>query len=229
MGKRYGQPCGLAAALDKVGDRWVLLIVRELLTGPKRFTDLKRVLAGMASNLLTSRLRDLENDGLVVREPGALGPAAYRLTPRGRALEEPIRALWRWGASAGVTAEKQPVAGRPHWLLVAIPAALGDDAPESLHVDAGLEVDGFTLALRVRDGRIELRPDALVPPEAFRMKTDYRSFMAFLTGAVSLKALEAAGKARIDGPKLARARFETLVALGCMAAGSVRPQVLAEP
>ena len=91
MPRRYNQFCALARALDVVGERWTLLIVRELLLGPRRFNELARALPGIGRNLLAARMRELREAGLVERRaPG------YDLTPRGRALEETLFALTRW-------------------------------------------------------------------------------------------------------------------------------------
>lgn len=97
--RRYAQACSVADALDRIGERWSLLIVRELLLGPLRFSDLARAVGGAPSDVLTRRLRDLEADGIVRRVE--LGPpaaaTAYELTELGRELEEPLLALGRWG------------------------------------------------------------------------------------------------------------------------------------
>ena len=98
--RSYGQYCGFARALELVGERWALLIVRDLLVGPKRFTEIQRGLPGIPTNILTSRLNELEDSGLVRRTVLAR-PAkgiAYELTDAGSALEGPVLALGRWGA-----------------------------------------------------------------------------------------------------------------------------------
>ena len=98
--KRYDQYCAVARALDVVGDRWVLLIVRELLAfGPSRYSDLKRGLPGIASNLLADRLKTMESEGLIERReaPAPIGAPLYQLTSRGLELEDVLRALTRWG------------------------------------------------------------------------------------------------------------------------------------
>jgi len=91
------EPSGLAAALEVVGQRWALLVVAELLGGSRRFGDLQRAL-GAPTNILSTRLRELQAAGLVYREPMAHNVLAYSLTSRGRALRGPIEALARWGA-----------------------------------------------------------------------------------------------------------------------------------
>jgi DNA-binding HxlR family transcriptional regulator len=100
--RAYGQYCGFARALEVVGERWTLLIVRDLLIAPKRFTDLLRGLPGIPTNGLTARLKDLEVDG-IVRRRALQHPersVVYELTDYGRDLEEAIDALGRWGAKA---------------------------------------------------------------------------------------------------------------------------------
>lgn len=96
--RSYGDPCGIARALDVVGERWALLIVRELLFGPKRFTDLKAGLADASPNVLSQRLRELEEGGVVQRRKA--GVALYELTDRGRELHPILLQLGRWGARA---------------------------------------------------------------------------------------------------------------------------------
>jgi DNA-binding HxlR family transcriptional regulator len=100
MGRReYGQSCSLACALDSVGERWSLLIVRELMLGPLRFSELARAVGGAPTDVLTKRLRKLERDGIVIRrELGSPNSgAAYELTELGRGLERPLLELSRWG------------------------------------------------------------------------------------------------------------------------------------
>src|SRR3954462_10329796 len=102
-GKRtYGDRCGIARALDAVRERWALLVVRELLLGPKRFTDLRAGLPHLSPDVLAQRLRELEEAGIGRRRP--LGPPAgsrvYELTERGRQLEPGVLALGRWGSVA---------------------------------------------------------------------------------------------------------------------------------
>src|SRR5215216_3549996 len=99
--RTYGDPCGIARALDVVGERWALLVVRELLLGPKRFTDLRTGLPHVSPDVLAQRLRELDQDGVVRRRTLAppAGSKVYELTERGRELEPVILALGRWGSS----------------------------------------------------------------------------------------------------------------------------------
>ena len=117
--RKFDQYCPVAHALSLVGERWSLLIVRELLHGPKRYTDLTHGLPGIGTNILAARLRDLEESG-VVRKRTLPPPAAstvYELTDYGRALEGPLLALGRWGAlSIGERQDGQSL--RSEWLAV---------------------------------------------------------------------------------------------------------------
>jgi DNA-binding HxlR family transcriptional regulator/putative sterol carrier protein len=100
MSRNYGQFCGLSRALDLLGGRWALLVVRDLLSGPKRFTELQEGLPGIPTNVLTTRLRELEEAGVAQRraQAGPGGGVVYELTPYGLQLEEPLLRLGYWGA-----------------------------------------------------------------------------------------------------------------------------------
>lgn len=146
VGRSYGQYCGLARALDVVGDRWNLLIVRELLPGPMRYSSLKASLAGIATNLLAERLRMLEGHGIVERRLGDAG-VLYALTQWGAELREPMEALGRWGAPLLATGRGDD-SFQPRWLALALPAMLrGRTAAPPLEI--GLEVEGLLIVLRV--------------------------------------------------------------------------------
>lgn len=118
--KEYGQYCALARSLDQVGDRWSLLLVRELLLGPASYGQLLSRLPGLATNLLADRLRDLQAAGIVeVHERGA----PYALTDRGEALRPVVHELIRWGAALMVTGPGEDVV-QGHWVALALEAVL---------------------------------------------------------------------------------------------------------
>ncbi|MDQ4097061.1 MAG: helix-turn-helix transcriptional regulator, partial [Actinomycetota bacterium] len=125
--KRYGQFCGLARALEHVGDRWTLLVIRELLLAPSTYGDLLAALDGIPTNLLADRLRQLEGDGVVAREtdPEDRRRATYRLTPLGQGLEPALLALIRWGAHWMRTGRGND-RFEPGWTLLALRALLQD-------------------------------------------------------------------------------------------------------
>ncbi|MFE4451624.1 winged helix-turn-helix transcriptional regulator [Streptomyces sp. NPDC056796] len=123
--RSYDQFCAAARALDSVGDRWTLLIVRELLAGPRRYTDLHADLPGVSTDVLASRLKDMEQGGLAVRRrlPPPAAAAVYELTEHGRGLLPVLTALARWGAPA--LDERRPTdAVRAHWLALPLLPAL---------------------------------------------------------------------------------------------------------
>lgn len=116
--RSYSQHCAIARSLDVIGDRWTLLIVRELWLRPCRYTDLRAALPGIATNLLAERLREMEADGLVTKtvEPPPIATAIYRLTERGAGLIPVLKELLRWGSPL-MQAGQGDDAFLPHWLL----------------------------------------------------------------------------------------------------------------
>jgi DNA-binding HxlR family transcriptional regulator len=160
MSRDYGQYCGLARALDVVGDRWNLLIVRELLIGPARYGELRDGLSGIATNLLTDRLRDLETAGVVERRLSDDANAiTYVLTPWGAQLREPINALIRWSTPLMIRGPEGDEF-RADGLLVALPALFAGRIPTDQSVAVGITVDGVTVQLRATDSGIAVdRPD----------------------------------------------------------------------
>lgn len=131
--RSYAHYCAVARALDTVGERWTLLIVRELLAGPRRYTDLHADLPGVSTDVLASRLKEMEADGLVERRP--LGRAAhshtYALTPRGRGLRTVLAALAAWGA-AELGSPGPTDAVRSHWFALPLLHLLGGAAPDAV-------------------------------------------------------------------------------------------------
>jgi DNA-binding HxlR family transcriptional regulator len=153
MGRHYGQYCPMAHALDLVGERWSLLVVKELLHGPLRYSDLLDRLHGCGTNTLVVRLRELEDAGIVARHrlPPPAASAVYELTATGAALKPAIAALARWGAELlGPPAPDADL--QPGWLANALRLAVADAAPaariafriggETASLDAGTVTDG---------------------------------------------------------------------------------------
>ena len=171
MPRTYDDPCGLARALNLVGERWALLIVRELLLGPKRFTDLRRGLPGASQSVLTQRLGELEHAGVLRRrvlEPPA-STAAYELTARGRDLEPALLHLSAWGSRAPMTSGSQLSVDA---LALAMRTTFDPAAAGDLRLRCELRLDGDRLGVAVADGRLELtrgpvrKPDAVVHASA---------------------------------------------------------------
>ncbi|MBV9801763.1 MAG: helix-turn-helix transcriptional regulator [Solirubrobacterales bacterium] len=148
--RTYGDPCGIARALDVVGERWALLVVRELLLGPKRFTDLRAGLPQVGPDMLAQRLRELEQAGVVRRGklPPPAGARIYELTARGCALEPVVLALGRWGSTLPFPA------GRTELGIDALVLAL-----ETLYDPARADgLLGATFELRLAEEVFALRP-----------------------------------------------------------------------
>ena len=160
MSRDYGQYCGLARALDVVGDRWNLLIVRELLIGPARYGELREGLSGIATNLLTDRLRDLETDDVIERRLSDDSSAiTYALTPWGAQLRDPINGLIRWSTPLMVRGPEGDEF-RAEGLLVALPALFAGRVPADQGVAVGVAVDGVMVQLRATESGVEVaRPD----------------------------------------------------------------------
>jgi DNA-binding HxlR family transcriptional regulator len=157
-GKRtYADRCGVARALDVVGERWTLLVVRELLLGPKRFADLRAGLPHLSADVLTQRLRDLEAGGLLRRR--ALEPPAparvYELTDRGRELEPVVLALGRFGSTLPMPDEAD--AFGPDALMLALKTWFSPDAARGADGAYAVRTAGQTFRADVEDGRLDVR------------------------------------------------------------------------
>lgn len=167
MPKTYHQFCGVARALDVIGDRWTLLIVRQLLAGPARYGDLATGLPGVASNLLADRLKALEQQGVVERavDPERSG-TRYQLTAWGAELREPIEGLVRWSIPLMASGPRPDDVFRPEWLVIALRALLHGRRATPRR-ELGLRIPGATLVVTIgRSGATVVEaPDAdALPP-----------------------------------------------------------------
>jgi DNA-binding HxlR family transcriptional regulator len=182
--RSYGQYCSVAKALDVIGDRWTLLIVRELLAqGPSRYTDLRRGLPSIATNLLAERLRELQQAGIVLREdaPPPIATALFTLTERGKQLRPVIDELGRWGIPlmADTTPDEQY---RSHWLQLPVElylAASPEQEPTTIEVRAGDQ----PMLIEARDGAITTRPGTSEHPDA-ALSGPPQLVLGVLTGAL---------------------------------------------
>ena len=150
--KRYGQYCGLARALDVIGERWSLLVVRELLEGPRRYGELSQGLPGIATNLLVERLRSLEADGVVERQDDG----RYALTSWGEDLHEVVYALGRW-AGPLMARPRGDDHFRPGWMRHMVVARFEGVDPERTDVTVELRCDeAEPVTLISSEGRVRL-------------------------------------------------------------------------
>lgn len=193
--RSYDQYCSAARALDLVGDRWTLLIVRELLAGPRRYTDLHADLPGVSTDVLASRLKDMERDGLGTRRrlppPGAA--YVYELTPRGRQLLPVLQALSVWGQ--GELGERRPTdALRAHWFALPLLRSLEGEGL----VEVRLEEGDFHLYVGAEDGPLYGDGPAPGEPDA-RLVLDAETGAALARGELSLADAVRGGRVAVTG------------------------------
>jgi DNA-binding HxlR family transcriptional regulator len=165
MSRTYQQYCPVARALETVGERWTLLVARELLLGPRRFTDLMDGLPGISATVLASRLKDLEQAGLVSRRtlPPPAASTVYELTDRALGLARVLTAMADWGMTM-LGRPRKGDAVRGEWIVLAM--AVTTPVPDVRDTTFELHVDGEVLHVDVRDGRLQPRQGAAPDPAA---------------------------------------------------------------
>jgi DNA-binding HxlR family transcriptional regulator/putative sterol carrier protein len=216
--RSYDDPCGVARALDRVGERWSLLIVRELLLGPKRFSDLARGLVGVSPNVLTHRLKELEAAGVVERTetlPPASGQA-YALTAWGRELDGVIVALAGWGSQAPLPSEHDL---SPDAFVLSLRTTFDPSAALDLSARVALRLEGDRFDLTIDRGHITVaRGDTADHDLVLRGNT--ATLRAVVYGGLDLRRAQSDGRLHVEGPiVLAR----TVIA--CFPRPSARPAV----
>jgi DNA-binding HxlR family transcriptional regulator len=192
--RSYDEYCAIAKSLDDVGDRWTLLIVRELaLRGACRYTDLRNGLPGVATNLLADRLRELEGAGVIAREeaPPPIATTLFRLTPRGEGLRPVLEDLTRWGLPL-MTEDKPGDAVRSHWLASALQLMLDAPLPDGPPVTVELQTGDQPVVLEVRDGAIDARLGRADDPDA-TITGGPRPIMGLLLGLIDLAGAKELG------------------------------------
>jgi DNA-binding HxlR family transcriptional regulator len=201
--RQYDDPCGVARALDVVGERWTLLVVRELLFGPKRFSDLVRGLPGMSQNVLSQRLRELAAAGLAQRR--RLGPPVsgqvYELTDRGAALRPAVIELARWGSRVPTTSRADLSVDA---LALALLTTFDADDAEDVRIALVLGDDRF--AAEVSGGRLEIRRGEQPDADA-EIVTDAPGLRSVVFGGRELAEAVRAGAAEAHGDAERAAAF----------------------
>lgn len=203
--RTYGDACGIARALDVVGERWALLVVRELLLGPQRFTDLRHALPGASSNLLADRLRELDTRGVIHRR--RLSPPAgswvYELTGWGRELEPIVLALGSWGV-------RVPLPGPPATLsatsVLLYLRSAGRPDPQSPPAVFSVQLDDRAWTVKSATGRIVVTPGEPSHPTA-ALRTDPPMFNALLEDPAALDSALSTGSATASGDLTALRRL----------------------
>jgi DNA-binding HxlR family transcriptional regulator len=192
--RSYDEYCSMAKSLDVVGDRWTLLIVRELLLrGACRYTDLRNGLPGIATNLLADRLRELEQAGVITREaaPPPIATTLFRLTPRGEELRPVLDGLMRWGIPL-MTERNPDDAVRSHWIASALELMLTDRRPDQPPVTIELDIGDEPIMLETRDGAIHTRLGGIDGADAI-LSGEPTPILGLLLGMVELPEARAAG------------------------------------
>ncbi|GAA2079393.1 winged helix-turn-helix transcriptional regulator [Actinomadura alba] len=210
--RNYGQYCGLAAALDILGERWTLLIVRELLTGPCRYNELQANLPGIGTNLLADRLKFLtEMDIIRQRSQDGAKTRMYELTEQGESLRTAVLDLARWGLGMLGTPEAEEVV-RPRWGVLAVEAMID---PRHAGPDEVYEfrLDDEVFHIDVKDGRVKVLHGKAPAEPALVVRTDAVTFVEI--GAGRLNPLEATLTRRVvmEGAEEAVLRCSRLLGL----------------
>ncbi|MEU4220637.1 helix-turn-helix domain-containing protein [Actinoplanes sp. NPDC026623] len=228
--RSYNQFCATARTLDLVGERWTLLLIRELLTGPKRFGELQQRLRGLGTGLLAARLKHLEREGLVER--GTLPPPArtpaYALTAAGRDLEPVILALARWGMTWAMGQPRDDEFFEPGWAMLGLKACFDPRSAQRLQAVYEFRIDDDAFYVRIDGGTIEVahgpaqHPDAVITTTGELIR-DIAAGRASLAGAVADGTAQATGKpealrrlAGVFRAPTARARTAALDELGSL-------------
>jgi DNA-binding HxlR family transcriptional regulator len=205
-GRRYPHYCPVARALDLVGERWTLLIVRELLLGPRRFTDLADGLPGIGSSVLTIRLKELEQSGLIVKRtvPPPAASVVYELTDRAQGLGSVLAALANWGVNMlGQPHEDDEI--RSSWLVLGLTVTAKPD-PRISDATYELHVDDETFCIRTRDGRF--RPAHGPAPMADATITMTKHTLATVaSGGLDVASRRAARLIAVDGDRTGAQRL----------------------
>jgi DNA-binding HxlR family transcriptional regulator len=210
--RTYGDACGVARALDRVGERWALMVVRELLLGPKRFTDLRTGLPGVSADVLAQRLRELEEAGVVAKRrlPPPAASQVYELTGWGRELEPVVLALGRWGARAAAPPEGDGMSLDAH--LVSLRTLFDAERAGGFRGRVALRLDGDDFHAIVGDDGIEAGRGGCEAPDA-TITSAAGTLIALLHGRRDMPEALAAGDVELAGDRDLVERFLRLFPL----------------
>jgi DNA-binding HxlR family transcriptional regulator len=207
MAKRFEEYCPIAHAMSLVGERWALLVVRELMKGPRRYTDLAGGLPGIGTNVLATRLRGLEAAGVVTRRrlPPPAASTVYELTDYGAELEEVLHAMARWGArSLGLPRTRDEL--DPDWGLNAFPALLYPERARDVTALYAVRIGDEVFTVRLDAGCLHVASGADGEPDA-ELAMDFPTFYELAAGELGADAAIDAGRLRVEGDRDAAVRF----------------------
>lgn len=210
--RRYEDACAAAHALDLVGERWALLVARELMLGPRRFTDLRAGLPGISPNVLTQRLEELEKAAIVRRRklPPPASVRVYELTDWGLELEPVLQAIGRWAARSPVKPDGLPISVNS--LILSFRTMFNAEAARGFTAEIELRLADAPFRVRIGDGRLEAMPGPADAPAAV-IESDPNALAAVVYGGRDLAEALRAGDLRIEGDVSVVARFATLFPL----------------
>jgi DNA-binding HxlR family transcriptional regulator len=212
--RSYNQYCGISYALDIVGERWTLLIIRELVAGPRRFKDLLDGLPGISTNLLADRLRSLEQQGMLRRRilPPPAGSAVYELTDTGMGLERTLLELGRWGSRFVPPSPGDATVLHAGSYALTLKTFFRPERARGMDETFELHVDDEVLNVRIVDGDLHVRQGETSAPDV-RFRTDMPTYLGLLGGSVSPEEAAAAGHIRVEGDPGALRRFLSVCAV----------------
>lgn len=211
-GRSYDDACGAAHALDLIGERWAILVMRELMLGPLRFSDLRAALPGISANVLTQRLEGLEGIGALVKRklPPPAAAQVYELTPWGYEAEPIMQALGRWATRSPLHDPTLPLSAVS--LMLSFRTMFDPARADGFEARIGFRLGGEDYMVRIAKGRIEAAREAIENADVVFTGTP-PAVAGAVYGGVKLAALEADGALEVDGYRTIANRFITLFPL----------------
>jgi DNA-binding HxlR family transcriptional regulator len=206
--RSYNQYCGLAYALDIVGERWTLLIVRELIAGPRRFTDLLEGLPGISTNLLSERLKELEQQGMLRRRvlPPPAASSVYELTALGQALEKTLLELGKWGSQFVPASPEGATVLHVSSYALTLKTFFRPEQAHGLSETYELHIGAEILQVQIMDAELHVQQGEALKADMV-LHTDMPSYLGLLSGEIELDEAVEKGLIRIEGDPEALRHF----------------------
>ena len=211
--RSYADACGAAHGLDLIGDRWALLVVRELILGPKRFTDLRDGLPGISPNVLTQRLEELESANIVRRRklPPPGGAWVYELTEWGAELEDIIKRLGRWAVRSPLRQSDLPIGTDS--LMLSFRTMFDGASAAGLDASIELRIGDATFRARVARNKLTLVRGAATDPDVVITASSPNALAAIVYGGLPIADAQREGDVQVTGNKTVVKRFVSLFPL----------------
>ncbi|MEU0540930.1 winged helix-turn-helix transcriptional regulator [Nocardia sp. NPDC005978] len=200
--RSYSQYCGLSRSLDLVGERWTLLVVRELMSGPKRYTDLGAALPGIGTTLLATRVKQLEQDGIVTHRqlPPPAASQVYELTDVGHELARALVPLAMWGMRHQLEHTREPgETYRAEWTLVFLADLIDPSSIAGKYATYQFRIEDSTARLELRDGHATVTPGTPEPPADATLTTTLATIIDLTRGDLDIAAAVAGERITVDG------------------------------